>query len=112
MGTIVAIAGLKPGADERVRHVLRAGPPFDLEGTPFERHMVFVDRNQLVALVEGQSSQREVAGVLAEALRDLIAGPVRTLEEVFSWTRPISFEGVTFGPYPGPGDSDGGTPPG
>ena len=51
-----------------------------------------------------------VAEVLGQVLRigEYLTGAPSAPQEVFSWRRPRELDGVTFGPTPGPGDSDGG----
>ena len=44
----------------------------------------------------------------AATWKDLVAGPPRLAEDVYSWVRPHVPDGVVFTPTPGPGDSDGG----
>ena len=109
-------AKLKRGSFDRVRALLREGPPFDLEGTSLERHQVFLGRDQLVFVFEGPRAEAEVRrllderGVLSRAgrLAPHIAGLPRLPEEVFGWERPVELDGISFGPQPGAGDSDGG----
>jgi hypothetical protein len=112
----VVTARLKAGAAPKALELLRDGPPFDLEGSGLERHMVFVGDDQLVFLFEGDRAE-ETTGHLLEAssvldragrLGELIEGQPSLPREVFSWGRPPKLEGVVFGPDPGPGDSDGG----
>ena len=116
MRRVVVTAQLKPGSLERVREILREGPPFDLASTSLERHQVFLGADQLVFLFEGSHADEEVSRVLRD-LRVLgRAGRLaRHLErasvvpmEVFGWERCEEMEGVSFGAQPGPGDSDGG----
>jgi hypothetical protein len=102
----VVTARLKPGAAPEALALLRRGPPFDLEDSGLERHMAFVGDDELVFVFEGEGA----TPVLDEGgrLGRLIEGEPSLPREVFSWERPAELEGVTFGPDPGPGDSDGG----
>jgi hypothetical protein len=112
----VVTARLKPGATAEVREILREGPPFDPAETSLDRHEVFLGDDELVFLFEGEHAEQEARrllrepGVLGRAGRigvHLQERP-RLPEEVFSWERPPHLNGVTFGPQPGPGDSEGG----
>ena len=107
---------LKRGSAAAVRQILREGPPFDLEQTPLERHLVFLTRDELVFLFEGEHAE-EVAKRLLKSPRVLgqasrigahIRGKPRVPEEVYAWERTETLVGVNFGPYAGPGDSEGG----
>ena len=42
------------------------------------------------------------------AWKDLVAGPPRLADDVYSWLRPHVPDDVSFAPTPGQGDSDGG----
>jgi len=44
----------------------------------------------------------------AAAWKDLVAGPPRLAEEVYSWVRAHPAEYLSFESTPGPGDSEGG----
>jgi hypothetical protein len=102
----VVVARLKPGAAPEALALLRRGPLFDLEGSGLQRHVAFVGDDEVVFVFEGEAPRF----VLDEAgpLGRLIDGEPSLPGEVFSWERPAELEGVTFGPDPGPGDSDGG----
>jgi hypothetical protein len=111
----VVIAHLKPGATASVREIIREGPPFDPAETSLVRHEVFLGDDELVFLFEGEHAEREARrllrkpGVLGRAGRigaHLKERP-RLREEVFSWERPPHLDGVSFGPQPGPGNSEG-----
>ena len=116
MGRFVVTARLKRGSFERVREILREGPPFDLASTSFERHQVYLSRDELVFMFEGPHADEEVGGVLddpgvlgrAGRLAQHFKGPPSVPEEVFGWDRPAEIDGVSFGAQAGPGDSDGG----
>jgi hypothetical protein len=116
MWRFVITAKLKGGAWPEVRDILREGPPFDLEKTSLERHEVFLAEDEVVFLFEGPHADREAGRLLegpgtlgrASRLASCLGGQLRLSEEVFSWERPATSEGLSFGPLPGPGDSDGG----
>jgi hypothetical protein len=96
--------------------LLRQGPPFDLEQSRLERHMVFVSEDELIFVFEGERAEEETGRLLetssvldtAGRLGQLIEGQPSLPREVFSWERPAEVEGLIFGADPGPGDSDGG----
>ena len=107
---------LEPASRDAVREILREGPPFDLEATPIERHVVFQLGDELVFVFEGVHSERTIDDLLAKAgVRDRLSrlashfrGTPEIAEEAFGWEHPVVPDGVCFGPLPGPGDSDGG----
>ena len=116
MGRFVVTARLKRGSFERVRKILREGPPFDLASTSFERHQVYLSRDELVFMFEGPHADEEVGGVLDDSgvlgragrLARHFKGSPNVPEEVFGWVRPAEIDGVSFSAQAGPGDSDGG----
>jgi hypothetical protein len=116
MRRFLVTATLKEGSEDAVRAILSKGPPFQLPETSLERHFVFLTSNELVFVFEGARAEEEVArllsdsGVLGQAseLGSHIEGPPRTPREVFHWERPQLIEGLSFGPLPGAGDSEGG----
>jgi hypothetical protein len=106
----VVTARLKPGVAAEALALLREGPPFELEGSGLDRHMAFVGDDELVLVFEGERAEEKTGQFLEGAgpLGELIQGEPSLWREVFSWERPPQLEGLTFGPDPGPGDSDGG----
>lgn len=105
------VVQLTPGAHGKVTQLLRERPLIALTGSPLNRHLAFCSQEELVLLFEGSGAER-AARVLAEgnetALSPYIAAPPRRLEEVFSWYWPQAPSGVSYHPWPGPGNSDGG----
>jgi hypothetical protein len=116
MRRFVITVRLKPNLEEEVRQILGEGPPFELEDTGFESHTVFLAPDQPVFLFEGERAEEEAAKLLersqvleeASRLGALIEGEPSIPYEVFSWHRIPELEGFSFGPRPGPGDSEGG----
>jgi hypothetical protein len=109
-------ARIRRGSKDAVRAILRQGPPFQLPDTSLTRHTVFLAGDEIVFLFEGVHADEEVRrlvhqpDVLGQASRigAHLTGRPRFPEEVFSWERPELVEGLSFGPLPGPGDSEGG----
>jgi hypothetical protein len=116
MRYFVVAVRLKPGSVEKVREILREGPPFDLEQTSLERHLVFLGGDELIFFFEGGHADEKAKQLLASCrvlgqasrIGVHIEGTPRLPEEVFGWERLPTFDGVTFEPHPGPGDSEGG----
>lgn len=116
MHRFVVTGQLRPGAAPKVAEILREGPPFDLSETSLERHEIFLGTNEVVFVFEGPDAEGEARRLLAKPRVLGRAGRIgahlenvpRLPREVFSWERPRELDGVVFGPYPGPGDSDGG----
>jgi hypothetical protein len=116
MQQLVITAKLRPGSETEVRKLLLRGPSFELHGTGLDRHAVFLAPEQLVLLFEGERADEEAASLLERSgvlqagsrLAGFIEGELTMSQEVFSWSRAPDFEGISFGPQPGPGDSEGG----
>lgn len=112
---LVILLPLKHGARDRARNLLRRGPPFDPDAAGLKRHQAFVGEQEAVFLFEADA--REVVERLADdaslwqaapGWTELVSGPPRLAEGVYSWVRPHLSEETFFTPTPGPGDSDGG----
>ena len=118
MGRVVVTVSLRRGSRERVRQILREGPPVDLAELALDRHLIFHMKDELVFLFEGEHAEKTVRSMLADPrvfrqanrIGRYVKGPPRLPQEVFSWERPEEIEGLSFGPQPGPGDSEGGAP--
>jgi hypothetical protein len=111
---LVVVLPIKPGARDRVRHLLRHGPPFDPAETGLERHQVYVSDDEAVFLFEADARESverladdESLWAAARGWAELVAGPPRLAEGAYSWARPPRGEAV-FKPTPGPGYSEGG----
>lgn len=95
MSRFVVVAPLKVGARTAAQALLAEGPPFDPEGTPLERHDVFVTDREVVFLFEGPEAQEAVQKLAGDPAvwraaarwRELLAGRPRIAEDVYSWTR-------------------------
>ncbi len=116
MRRLMVTGKLRRGSKEAVRAILREGPPFQLSQTSLERHAVFLSGDEIVWLFEGVHAEREVKRLLGDPhglgragrIGLHLTGRPRMPEEVFSWERPEVVPGLSFGPLPGPGDSEGG----
>jgi hypothetical protein len=115
MSRAVVVLPLREGTSEQAAELLRGGPPFDPEAVGLERHHVFLTDRDAVFVFEADTpdaAERLIGeGALwsaASAWKDLVDGPPRLAEDVYSWVRPHVPDDVSFAPTPGPGDSDGG----
>jgi hypothetical protein len=92
MSRLVVVAPLRPGAEARARELLDEGPPFDLEGSAFDAHEVFVTPQEVVFVFEGNETLNLAAedpGIMraAEAWADCLDGRPRIARSGFSWKR-------------------------
>jgi hypothetical protein len=115
LSNLVVVLPIKPGARERAQDLLRRGPPFDPDEAGLERHQAFVTEDEVVFLFEADA--RDAVERLADdaalwqaakGWTELVAGPPRLAEGVYSWARPHPADETFFAPTPGPGDSEGG----
>ena len=111
----VLVLPLVEGAAAGVAELLRKGPPFDPAEVGLQRHQVFLTESEAIFLFEAGSAQaadRLLSSsrlwAAAAAWKDLVAGPPRIADDVYSWARPPADEYVSFEATPGPGDSEGG----
>jgi hypothetical protein len=112
---LVVVLPIRPGARDRARDLLRRGPPFDPDEVGLERHQAFVSEAEVVFLFEaetGEAVERLADGAglweAAAGWTELVAGPPRFAEGLYSWVRPHPPDETFFMSTPGPGDSDGG----
>jgi hypothetical protein len=115
MSRLVVVVPLQQGARDRARLLLGKGPPFDPDAAGLERHHVFLTDDEAVFVLEADAPDavERLASdpTIWEAMagwNDLVAGPPRMAEDVYSWVRSHASEEVSFAATPGPGDSDGG----
>lgn len=98
MERLALIARLKPGIQPRAAELLAKGPPFDLQGSGFVRHSVFLSATEVIFVFEAPEVEWLVSALvddpfhwmLAEALDDwrpLVEGTPRIAREQFSWER-------------------------
>jgi len=89
---------LAEGTHDQARALLEAGPPFDPEETALDRHQVFLTEDEAIFVFESKLGADALEPLLADpalwlsaaAWRDLLAGPPRIAEDVYSWERPPS----------------------
>jgi hypothetical protein len=95
---IAIIARLESGAEPRAAELISAGPPFDPEGSGFERHSVYLSASEVVFVFEGREVEWLVDALIDEPFhwmldkaidkwRPLVDGPPRIARSVFSWER-------------------------
>lgn len=87
---------IRRGQLDRVRELLREGPPFDPEAIPeLESHQVYLGRDQVIFIFEGRDLQHALdrlmhttsVWIAAAAWRRCIAGKPTTLEAGYTWRR-------------------------
>jgi hypothetical protein len=97
VSTLVVVAPLKAGSLERARELLDEGPPFDLEGSRFDQHEVFLTSDEVVFVFVGESASGGTLALAAEdpqvwraakAWGEVLDGRPRIARPVFSWKRP------------------------
>jgi hypothetical protein len=97
---IALIAALKPDAYARAQEILKGGPPFNLEAGTFERHSVFVSRQEVVFVFESAEVEWRLDDLISDFFqsklqdtfaewRPLIAGKPRIAREAFFWQKPL-----------------------
>lgn len=92
---LVVVVPIKRGAGEQARRLIEAGPPFEPEAVPLERHRVFLTEREVVFLFEGddarsiveQLARRPRVWKTAAAWKDVLAGRPRLADEAYSWAR-------------------------
>jgi hypothetical protein len=102
---LAVVVPLRDGSHEAVRKLLEAGPPFDPESLPLDRHQVFLTPGEVVFVFESRFGAHGLESLLeAPALWEIaaswsehVAGAPRIAEDVYSWTRPGDGNGA-FGP--------------
>jgi hypothetical protein len=90
---LLVIIPLKEGTVAAARRLLRSGPPFAPAQVGLERHEAYLTANEAVFVFESLEGQAGLRGLLtsaavweaAPAWRDLMAGPPRIAEAVYSW---------------------------
>jgi hypothetical protein len=90
-----AIVPLKEGALDRVRELVKDGPPFDPTATALTRHQLLLTESEAIFVFEAQTDTGLAALVgqldvwaAAVAWQDVVDGPPRLAEVAYSWERP------------------------
>jgi len=96
MSTLVVVAQLKPGGDARARELLEEGPPFELAGSPFDSHEVFVTPQEVVFVFQGRGAAGQTLSLpagdpnvwrAAKAWSECLEGRPRIARSAFVWER-------------------------
>jgi hypothetical protein len=90
---LVICARLRPGNDEAVAELIRAGPPFDPGRAGFARHTVYQANDEVVFVFEGRSVDQLIGQIInnparigvVKAWAPLLAGRPRIAREVYHW---------------------------
>jgi hypothetical protein len=96
MSRLAVVLPLRPGSCEAARMLIDAGPPFELRGTPFERHVVFLSDAEVVFVFDGPGVRDAIEELVgdsdvwqaAAAWRAIADGRPRVAEAAFEWDRP------------------------
>jgi hypothetical protein len=95
MQRLAVVAKLRPGAGDEAARLIELGPPFELEKTGMERHLVFLAADTVVFVFEGGNpnvvlnalSGTDEQSVLG-AWEPLLVETPTLAREAYSWVRP------------------------
>jgi hypothetical protein len=95
MDRLVLSARLKPGARIRAAALVAEGPPFDPEGSGFERHGVYLSEDSVVFVFEGTDAEYLVQHIVNDPVRSarfsawgpLLDGRPTIARESWFWSR-------------------------
>lgn len=95
MERVAITARLKEGLGARARELIAAGPPFDPERVGLLRHAVFIGRDLVVFVFEGDGVARTLSSVLNDPLnagafntwQSLLAEEPRLAHEAYYWDK-------------------------
>ncbi len=98
MKRIVVVATLKPDGYEHAQELLKQGPPFDPGAAIFDRHAVYLSRDEVVFVFEGTEVEWKLDDLISDFLqpklnetlsdwRQVIDGSPRMAREAFFWER-------------------------
>ena len=95
MDRLVLSARLKPGARVRAAELVAAGPPFDPQGSGFERHGVYLSEESVVFVFEGAGAEYLVQNIVNDPVRSagfsawgpLLDGRPTIARESWFWSR-------------------------
>lgn len=101
MERLALIAPLKPGTEPRAKELIAKGPPFDLPGSDFVRHSVFLSSTEVIFVFEAPEVEWLVDSLVSEPFqwivqealdewRPLLEGRPRMVREQFFWERDRS----------------------
>jgi hypothetical protein len=112
---IVVVLPLQPGAAGEARSLLRPGLPVEPPAGSLQRCAVYLSDREAIVLLEGPGVHAlvprwEAVSSWTEGHRwaGLLRSDPRIAELISAWEEPPDLEGLSFGPLPGPGDSEGG----
>jgi hypothetical protein len=92
---LAVVVPIRRGSRRSVAALLEQGPPFDPEGSPLDRHDVFLGEREVVFLFEAAAGARVMERLVSDprlwkaaaAWRRHLAGPPRVAEDVYTWAR-------------------------
>jgi hypothetical protein len=92
---LAVAAHLKPGSRRKAEALIAAGPPFDLDGSGFRSHGVYLSDEEVVFVFEGAGAEYLVLNILNDPVRaarfdawaPLLEGPPRLARETWHWSR-------------------------
>ena len=97
MERVAIVARLKDGSETRAAELIAEGPPFDLAGTDFVRHSVYLSASEVVFVFEGDQVESPLTelvderpyplGPALDQWRAIVEGPPRIARERFGWER-------------------------
>lgn len=112
---VAVVVPLRKGKRDKAERLLDQGPPFDPERMGLESHEVFITDQEAIFVFNaaaGFNLQKLLSDskvwASAAAWHDVIAGPPRIAKPFYAWATVTGPDDLSFGPTPGPGDSDGG----
>jgi hypothetical protein len=94
---VAIVARLKKGSETRARELIAEGPPFNLVGSGFIRHSVYLSASEVVFVFEGNQINSQLyelvddrsypLGQALEQWRAIVDGRPRIAHERFEWDR-------------------------
>jgi hypothetical protein len=104
---LAVAAHLKPGSRRKAEALIAEGPPFELNGSGFRSHGVYLSDEEVVFVFEGPGAEYLVLNILNDPVRaarfdawaPLLEGSPRLVRETWHWSR--SADAVGAGRPPG-----------
>ncbi|HEX2505617.1 MAG TPA: hypothetical protein VHK22_05355 [Gaiellaceae bacterium] len=98
MSRLAVVVPIVPGKNSEALRLITAGPPFELEGTRFDHHAVYLTDTEAIFVFEAPGGSRalDLPGEdpdlwdTARAWRKIMAGRPRLAQTVFTWDRTES----------------------